>query len=193
MVYTLEMMEHPVKMEVVGGKFLGKSMILSMNKPSLNSCPMWKYQLHIRPPNQRLFCCARDLIPVLARTQARRCCIPPGVHHKKFKIEIPRNGHVHYKKIHLNFTSFHSFTFFGVFFFLASIILLYRQHRPMLFWTTRPYHRSVRLTFPQNSSSIFKLTKMNHRMVVVVPLRNTMGWQLERIPKAMPMESSQVG
>lgn len=98
MVYTLEMMEHPVKMEVVGGKFLGKSMILSMNKPSLNSCPMWKYQLHTRPPNQRLFCCARDLIPVLARTQARRCCIPPGVHHKKFKIEIPRNGHVHYKK-----------------------------------------------------------------------------------------------
>ena len=37
MVYTLEMMEHPVKMEVVGGKFLGKSMILSMNKPESTS------------------------------------------------------------------------------------------------------------------------------------------------------------
>ena len=186
MVYTLEMMEHPVKMEVVGGKFLGKSMILSMNEQTfVEFVPYVKVPATHKTTEPAIVLLREDLIPVLARTQARRCCIPPGVHHKKFKIEIPRNGHVHYKKIHLNFTSFHGFTFFGVFFFLASIILLYRQHRPMLFWTTRPYHRSVRLTFPQNSSSIFKLTKMNHRMVVVVPLRNTMGWQLERIPKAM--------
>lgn len=180
MVYTLEMMEHPVKTEVVGGKFLGKSMILSMNKPSLNSgLPYVKVPAtHGWPPTQRLFCCARDLIPVLARTQARRCCIPPGLHHKKVQDRNPREWPCSlFKKYILTSPASTGSLSSECFFFLVSIILLYRQHRPMLFWTTRPYHR----------------TKMNHRMVVVVPLRNTMGWQLERIPKAMPMGSSQVG
>lgn len=181
MVYTLEMMEHPVKMEVVGGKFLGKSMILSMNKPESTS-----YTQDHRTSD--CFAARGTWSQYWRERKQGDVAYLLGCTTKKFKIEIPRNGHVHYKKYILTSPASTVSLSSGCFF-------LGFNHPTLQAW---PPHAILNYqTIPQvsasHSSSIFKLTNMNHRMVVVVPLRNTMGWQLERIPKAMPMGSSQVG